>query len=122
MPTEARLARIFTRELRRAKVGGQGRIRTFVATGATDLQSVAIDRSATCPLVVGGTILSVPPCHSQGDTAFAALYRLNGTPCRIGNGEKIFVVEDAPVGLRLVLARRSLKKMELAKGFEPPTG
>ena len=33
----------------RAKDGGQGRIRTFVATGATDLQSVAIDRSATCP-------------------------------------------------------------------------
>jgi hypothetical protein len=29
--------------------GGQGRIRTSVATGAADLQSAAIDRSATCP-------------------------------------------------------------------------
>ena len=34
-----------------AKVGGEARIRTLVATGATDLQSVAIDRSATSPIV-----------------------------------------------------------------------
>ena len=33
----------------RAKVGGEGRVRTSVATWAADLQSAAIDRSATSP-------------------------------------------------------------------------
>ena len=33
----------------RAADGGEGRIRTFEATGATDLQSVAFDRFATSP-------------------------------------------------------------------------
>ncbi len=32
-----------------AKAGGQGRIRTSVGTRPADLQSAAIDRSATCP-------------------------------------------------------------------------
>ena len=32
-----------------AKSGGEGRIRTFEAAGATDLQSVAFDRFATSP-------------------------------------------------------------------------
>ncbi len=32
-----------------AKVGGEGRVRTSVATRAADLQSAAIDRSATSP-------------------------------------------------------------------------
>ena len=41
LPTEPRFAR--------AKVGGEGRIRTFEAAGATDLQSVAFDRFATSP-------------------------------------------------------------------------
>ena len=39
LPTEAR-----------AKVGGEGRIRTFEAAGATDLQSAAFDRFATSPM------------------------------------------------------------------------
>ena len=34
----------------RAKVGGEGRVRTSVARWAADLQSAAIDRSATSPL------------------------------------------------------------------------
>ena len=38
------------RRLRRAKAGGEGRIRTSEATRATDLQSVAFDRSATSPM------------------------------------------------------------------------
>ena len=49
----------------RAKDGGQGRIRTFVATRTTDLQSVAIDRSATCPLVFLGCPCSVPLNYCQ---------------------------------------------------------
>ena len=46
LPTVARLRR----KLRRAKVGGEGRVRTSVATWAADLQSAAIDRSATSPI------------------------------------------------------------------------
>src|SRR5688500_5338777 len=48
--------------------GGEGRIRTFEATGATDLQSVAFDRFATSPKPSrpfhehGAT----PPCGSTG--------------------------------------------------------
>ena len=34
--------------------GGEGRIRTFEAAGATDLQSVAFDRFATSPISTGG--------------------------------------------------------------------
>ena len=34
--------------------GGEGRIRTFEAAGATDLQSVAFDRFATSPIPTGG--------------------------------------------------------------------
>jgi hypothetical protein len=37
---------------RRAKAGGEGRIRTFEAAGATDLQSVAFDRFATSPILL----------------------------------------------------------------------
>jgi hypothetical protein len=37
------------RRERLAKDGGEGRIRTFEAAGATDLQSVAFDRFATSP-------------------------------------------------------------------------
>ena len=37
------------RSERSAKDGGEGRIRTFEAAGATDLQSVAFDRFATSP-------------------------------------------------------------------------
>jgi hypothetical protein len=38
--------------------GGEARIRTLVATGATDLQSVAIDRSATSPIFYGYLVRS----------------------------------------------------------------
>ena len=37
---------------RRAQAGGEGRIRTSEAARATDLQSVAFDRSATSPMLV----------------------------------------------------------------------
>ena len=36
----------------RAKVGGEGRTRTFEAARATDLQSAAFDRFATSPTVL----------------------------------------------------------------------
>jgi hypothetical protein len=37
--------------LRRAKVGGEGRTRTFEGAGPTDLQSAAFDRFATSPIL-----------------------------------------------------------------------
>ena len=49
-PDVSRLASRSSRPIRaRAKAGGEGRIRTSEATWATDLQSVAFDRSATSP-------------------------------------------------------------------------
>src|SRR5437868_5117247 len=50
LPTGARLVAPLTRPRRpRAKVGGEGRTRTFEAARATDLQSAAFDRFATSP-------------------------------------------------------------------------
>ena len=74
----------------RAKVGGEGRTRTFEATRATDLQSAAFDRFATSPAVCVGMRASWSyPCGPRGLRDFSS---------------------------RLCVA------MELAKGFEPPTG
>jgi hypothetical protein len=75
-----------------AKDGGEARIRTLVATGATDLQSVAIDRSATSPNFLW--IPCVFPC-----------------PAAISP-------HQPPAGDPLI----ALSFVELAKGFEPPTG
>ena len=66
----------------RAKVGGEGRTRTFEAARATDLQSAAFDRFATSPAV-----------------------------CVVGNAM-----------FRSYLRPADVPSMELAKGFEPPTG
>ena len=85
-------------EARRAESnGGEGRIRTFEATGATDLQSVAFDRFATSP---------------------NPRQRLNGVSCR--NPMRIVIrFGDVP----FVTAGNLLGPLlELAKGFEPPTG
>ena len=50
-------------EARRAESnGGEGRIRTFEAAGATDLQSVAFDRFATSPEIYS-------PALALADTA-----------------------------------------------------
>ena len=71
------------REARRDESnGGEGRIRTFEAARATDLQSAAFDRFATSPTVC---IL---------ESVCSTLTLRTGTP----------------------------RSLELAKGFEPPTG
>lgn len=75
-----------------AKVGGEARIRTLVAAWAADLQSAAIDRSATSPI------------------SRAALRATSG-----------FSFGILPMPL-LRLPAVVPKEMELAKGFEPPTG
>src|SRR4029450_10831589 len=89
-------------ELRSSQVGGEGRIRTFEAAGATDLQSVAFDRFATSPKL---------PADVPGANV----------ACRVGRSS---VRVDAPRdAVRLVSFVGGVAGIvELAKGFEPPTG
>ena len=87
--------------------GGEGRIRTFEATGATDLQSVAFDRFATSPNCRSLVSAARAPADSR---------------------------EPGYVDVRICAARTFLRNpaalktpgrahaLELAKGFEPPTG
>jgi hypothetical protein len=97
---------------RSAKVGGEGRVRTSVATRTADLQSAAIDRSATSP----NSFLEA-----------RAWQRLPRTPTsRTGPAARsqrslcchLFVDTMFP-GASL---NRRLPSVELAEGFEPPTG
>ena len=81
--------------LRRNKAesnGGEARIRTLVAAWAADLQSAAIDRSATSPI-------------SRAALRATSVFRLESFRCPY---------ISLPAGVP--------KEMELAKGFEPPTG
>ena len=55
-PSASGLPSRSSRNAPRAKVGGEGRTRTFEATRATDLQSAAFDRSATSPVVCVGIV------------------------------------------------------------------
>ena len=107
----------FAEARRRAtrKAGGEGRTRTFEAAGATDLQSVAFDRFATSPISTGGRA-------GANALFFFALSRMYSgfAPC----------ATTVPSLVSLVCARVSLVarvspsagNLELAKGFEPPTG
>ena len=90
-------------EARRAESnGGEGRIRTFEAAGATDLQSVAFDRFATSPKIclIGFRVFDAYCvcrclCFCQCLLRFAAVTTI-----------AIFCASSG---------------LELAKGFEPPT-
>ena len=55
LPTELRQTSSRSLQTRapRAKFGGEGRVRTSVARWAADLQSAAIDHSATSPILLG---------------------------------------------------------------------
>ena len=76
----ARLPRapnLHARASRAGKVGGEGRVRTSVARWAADLQSAAIDRSATSPKYISCDFFEVPlPSTSvrpgKADAAFRA--------------------------------------------------
>ena len=112
---------------RRAKAGGEGRIRTFEAAGATDLQSVAFDRFATSPISTGGRAganavcaLSVVRICAARDSCRPAL-RLS---TRVFT--RVFTRVSSRVSTRVRscsgLSFGSAGIVELAKGFEPPTG
>ena len=82
-----------------AKAGGQGRIRTSVGTRPADLQSAAIDRSATCPKNRAARIDT-----AIGHVVFACA-------C-------ISWIPRLVVGTSLGL---TMQPVELAEGFEPTT-
>jgi hypothetical protein len=83
----------------RAKAGGEGRTRTFEATRATDLQSAAFDRSATSPVVCVGFV-DVDACPADRTISHSPV-----SHAPVSRPERPFGIP-----------------MELAKGFEPPTG
>ena len=79
------------------RCGGEGRVRTSVATRAADLQSAAIDRSATSPLIqlrIDGFT------NSTNLVNFFVGVRVFGVSVKTRRGDPV----------------------ELAEGFEPPTG
>ena len=99
LPTEARSCPAG------AKVGGEGRTRTFEAARATDLQSAAFDRFATSPTIclIGIRVFDAYCVCCLFLSVFVAFrfVRFRGSEFR----------------LRLLAA----SGLELAKGFEPPT-
>jgi hypothetical protein len=91
------------------KTGAQGRIRTSVAHSAADLQSAAINHSATCafPLVASSRFT---PITAAGAHAH--------------DRPKLWLADTARRGQRAAttkLLSAARKNLELAKGFEPPT-
>ena len=80
----ARFARLRRGSLRspRAKAGGEGRIRTSEATWATDLQSVAFDRSATSPNLLPGS----PDRLDAAGSSLAGRHRLRRQVDGAGEG------------------------------------
>ena len=99
-------------EARRAESnGGEGRTRTFEGAGPTDLQSAAFDRFATSPMPrphISATAERAPAGRRlRGLCLVMSGFAPFDYPCGIGRAEKPFC--DA-------------RLMELAKGFEPPTG
>jgi hypothetical protein len=95
-------ARAIQAPISRAKAGGEGRIRTSEAARATDLQSAAFDRSATSPAVV--------ECR-RADTCLRP--RISGRSVFL-RGRRLF--------LGAYLQNPEPLRLELAEGFEPPTG
>ena len=95
---------------KRTKNGAQGRIRTSVAQSAADLQSAAINHSATCALFTPCLLRFTTPFHPHE----RATRRAHVPQTRLS---------------ALTLQRRTSRynlhrvrpKLELAKGFEPPT-
>ena len=100
-----------TRRAPRAPGGGEGRIRTSEAARATDLQSVAFDRSATSPIRTAR-----PPAPRP---AGSRQERSLGFP-GLGNRASRAHSNRRPPPRSSVRTLRLI--VELAKGFEPPTG
>ena len=85
------------------KVGGEGRVRTSVATRAAGLQPAAIDRSATSPNIYFRRASGVHALGVDTDSNVMESW-LFDVPVQ----KSVSLLLEAP--------------MELAEGFEPPTG
>jgi hypothetical protein len=85
--------------------GGEGRVRTSVATWAADLQSAAIDRSATSPY-----------------TSVAQRIQVSGIRNPFPIPESFVVCLWNPCVRCFPEEAGFPHSMELAEGFEPPTG
>ena len=91
----------------KAKAGGEGRIRTSEAAGAADLQSAAFDRSATSPRhPLLRSVASTPRHRARCVVRGFVLIVDTCRPC--------CALPGTPGG--------ALARVELAEGFEPPTG
>jgi hypothetical protein len=113
---------------RRRKAGGEGRIRTSEAARATDLQSAAFDRSATSPLN------PLSPCACPGrhprrdrggpgtrsfvNVCLECPARTCWMPLAHKHSQAAHLDENSTREPRNL----GVGNLELAKGFEPPTG
>jgi hypothetical protein len=94
-----------------ASNGGEGRTRTFEAARATDLQSAAFDRFATSPN---------PTSHSGRRSPVA----LSSCRLHIAAHREPLSVRHLTRTMKFLPMRLlgEVRILELAKGFEPPTG
>ena len=121
----SRAAGIRSQHLQKSN-GAQGRIRTSVAHNAADLQSAAINHSATCarPATSPKPLPAIPLYPAQTPARSRERRRFSedsgGDPCARTPGRAAAKTSFKTTSLRLPF-RASLKRMELTKGFEPPT-
>ena len=111
------------------KIGGEGRIRTSEATWATDLQSVAFDRSATSPTSALRQCLAILSAGPRRACLGGRLLECSSSPFLSCVVPRSHIVEYA-ASSRLVSRAPDRSRcdagfhhgqLELAKGFEPPT-
>lgn len=114
-------------EARRAESnGGEGRIRTSEAARATDLQSAAFDRFATSPIL--RPHLARPPTRAGRDGMACSTFALRATADKDGRRHVFpqncldFRCSRLPLRTAGPKSPVVLYILELAKGFEPPTG
>jgi hypothetical protein len=138
--------------LRQAQAGGEGRIRTSEGARPTDLQSVAFDRSATSPNMLvrshlhyailhgAHTLMSLTrlacrrlrPRDTSADVAAAPGTRNTPWRHRMAHARppthRTCMPREAAARptsthrARSLISDLSLFPLELAEGFEPPTG
>ena len=102
--------------------GGEGRIRTSEAARATDLQSAAFDRFATSPMSGGIDADSrALALRSASIVPGSHVCPIDSPTSREGPSNSPPLWNNATVPLD-VGAWGEARNLELAKGFEPPTG
>ena len=101
---------------------GEGRIRTSEAARATDLQSGAFDRFATSPIVILAAIAKKRASsarHTESAVASTATLHINCLDLTVATSPA--ELAQNPLSCSFPPSRYG-GQVELAKGFEPPTG